>query len=213
MKATLEQAGKILKLVKETEIPLEQLQKLLASGLLSDLLKANLDEVDRKAFRKVCGLIPLKDLKIATASFNLGNFLWKEVSEDRDERSVTLKEVDFANAKFVSCLNKDKNCIRGKEKLHRLKKNNDIRLGATVFMGLWNDYLVNKENSVLEHLRKEGIIGCYVDFFGTIFLYSGDYGVLYFYYTHASGKWHYAVRCFKYDWDSENLSVVLPQVS
>ena len=206
--ATLKQAGKVLKLMEETS--LEQLQEFLGSGLLSDLLRANIDQIDRQEFRKLCGL---KDLKIATASFDLENFLWKEVSEDRDERSVTLKEVDFANVRFVFSLNEDENCIRGKEKLHRLKTNNDIRLGATVFMGLWNDYLANEENSVLEYLRKKEIIGHYVDFFGTIFLYLVDYGVLYFYYTHATGKWNYAVHYLKYDWDSENLSAVLPQVS
>jgi len=57
--ATLKQAKKVLELVEETEIPLEQLQKLLASGLLSDLLKANLDEMNRHEFRRVCGLVPI----------------------------------------------------------------------------------------------------------------------------------------------------------
>ena len=67
--ATLKQAGKVLKLVEETEIPLEQLQKLLASGLLSDLLKANLDEINRHEFRKLCGLVRFpvwKTIKIGT---------------------------------------------------------------------------------------------------------------------------------------------------
>jgi len=67
--ATLKQAGKVLKLVEETEIPLEQLQKLLASGLLSDLLKANLDEINRHEFRKLCSLVRFpvwKIIKIGT---------------------------------------------------------------------------------------------------------------------------------------------------
>ncbi len=52
--ATLKQAGKILDLAKD--VPCEQVQKVIASGLLSDLLNANIDEIDRDAFRRLIGL-------------------------------------------------------------------------------------------------------------------------------------------------------------
>lgn len=218
MKATLEQAGKILKLVKETEIPLEQLQKLLASGLLSDLLKANIDEVDREVFRKVCGLIPIrvKDLKIATTSFDPITFIgeeWKIIPEDQDEKSVALEEVDFTKVKSVSCLNEGESSIKGEEKLRRLKESSNIRLGATVFMALWNDYQANGRNSILERLYKEEIIGNYIDFFGTILLDpDGNHNVLYLY-RHDNGEWHRNVNWLGFDWDFGVLSAVLPQAT
>ncbi len=40
------------------EVPLEQLQKILAGGYLDDLLEANVDWMNRDDFRKACGLIP-----------------------------------------------------------------------------------------------------------------------------------------------------------
>lgn len=55
--ATLKQAGKVLEVIGET--PCEQLQKLLGSGLFSDLLAANVESVNRDDFRKVIGLKPL----------------------------------------------------------------------------------------------------------------------------------------------------------
>lgn len=55
--ATLPQAAKVLTLMENT--PCEQLQELLGSGLLSDLLSSNVKGVNREEFRKVCGLKPL----------------------------------------------------------------------------------------------------------------------------------------------------------
>ena len=58
--ATLKQAGKVLEVIGDT--PCDQLQKLLGSGLFSDLLLldvANIDSVDRNVFRRVIGLEPL----------------------------------------------------------------------------------------------------------------------------------------------------------
>src|SRR3989344_4705347 len=55
--ATLNQAAKILTLFGDA--PCEQIQALLASGLLADLRDANVAEVNRDAFRKLVGLKPL----------------------------------------------------------------------------------------------------------------------------------------------------------
>ncbi len=57
MKATLKQAAKILSLFEET--PLEQIQELLASGILADVRDANISEVNRDEHRKFLGLVPL----------------------------------------------------------------------------------------------------------------------------------------------------------
>lgn len=65
--ATLKQANKILDLVKN--VPREQVQKVIASGLLSDLLNANVDAIDRDVFRQLVGLkkIPVQATKKAEA--------------------------------------------------------------------------------------------------------------------------------------------------
>ena len=55
--ATLKQAGKVLTLMENT--PCEQLQELLGSGLLSDLLSSDTKRINRDEFRKMCGLEPL----------------------------------------------------------------------------------------------------------------------------------------------------------
>lgn len=55
-KATLDQGMKILELFKE--VPCEQVQGLLSSGLLADLRDGNIARVDRNAFREMVGLVP-----------------------------------------------------------------------------------------------------------------------------------------------------------
>ncbi len=57
--ATLGQGIKMLTLIEQKETPCEQLQKLLASGLLADLLDADVDEINRNAFRQLIGLKPI----------------------------------------------------------------------------------------------------------------------------------------------------------
>ena len=54
---TLAQGNQVLNLILQKDVPCEQLQELLASGLLSDLLDANIQQVDRKKFREVLGLM------------------------------------------------------------------------------------------------------------------------------------------------------------
>ena len=58
--ATLGQAAKMLSLFEET--PIDQVQALLASGLLADLRDADIAEIERDNFRKFVGLKPLTPL-------------------------------------------------------------------------------------------------------------------------------------------------------
>ncbi len=67
--ATLGQGIKMLTLIEQKETPCEQLQKLLASGLLADLLDANVDEINRNAFRQFIGLKPL-DIYTLTINYS-----------------------------------------------------------------------------------------------------------------------------------------------
>ncbi|OGN14800.1 MAG: hypothetical protein A3J47_00270 [Candidatus Yanofskybacteria bacterium RIFCSPHIGHO2_02_FULL_43_22] len=56
MKATLAQGNQVLNLVLQSKIPSEQLQDVLDSGVLSDVLHANVALVDRDKLREVLGL-------------------------------------------------------------------------------------------------------------------------------------------------------------
>lgn len=55
--ATLAQGNQVLNLILQKKASSEKIQKLIASGLLSDLLDADLDRVERLGFRKILGLL------------------------------------------------------------------------------------------------------------------------------------------------------------
>jgi hypothetical protein len=151
------------------------------------------------------------EFKIVPAPFDPG-FVgknWKIIAEKKDKRSSGLREVDFAKAKFSHCLKKGESSIKGEEFLCRLKKRGDIRLGATAFMGLWNDYIAEKGNSVIERLYQEGKIKDWLYFFGTILLDSnGDRGVLSLS-RFGGGRWYWHVIWLEYDCDAKHLAALL----
>lgn len=60
--ASWQQAANLLTLVSNKGTPAGQIQRLYSSGLLADLLDANVDEVDRAEFRKVLGLGPVRKI-------------------------------------------------------------------------------------------------------------------------------------------------------
>lgn len=154
-------------------------------------------------------------LKITTAEFDLVSFTgkgWKDVPGEQDKRSLGLREVDFAQAKFVHCLKGKENSINGEEKLRRLKENNEICLGATVFMGLYKDYQSHRESSVLERLYRAGIIKGYLDFFGTILLDLNEVRRVLVLWRDDNGRWCRAIYWLRDDWFAESLSAVLPQI-
>jgi hypothetical protein len=53
---TLGQGAKVLELILQKEVPVEQMQELLKSGLLADLLDADVGNVNREDFRQLLGL-------------------------------------------------------------------------------------------------------------------------------------------------------------
>lgn len=59
MNPSVKQALHFFTLIDQKGTPEDQLQALYRSGLLADLLDANVDKIDRETFRKVCGLGPL----------------------------------------------------------------------------------------------------------------------------------------------------------
>ncbi|MEE8131502.1 MAG: hypothetical protein V3T98_00400 [Candidatus Paceibacterota bacterium] len=112
---TLAQGNQVLNLILQKKIPTEQLQKLLASGLVSDLLDANLENgVDRNVFRRLIGLMPLNTF-IVTVNYDLSveeavkagkydssnnNIMTKNFSSNR--RGKTEAEITLIH--FDSCM-------------------------------------------------------------------------------------------------------------
>ena len=104
--ATLGQFRKIFELI--AEVSQEQVQAVLESGLFSDLLAANVAQVDREAFRKLCGLPPVIPTFQVTVDYGqllvdmikAGNYDWKSdditaehfpvQGEGKKEKEVTL---------------------------------------------------------------------------------------------------------------------------
>lgn len=116
----------------------------------------------------------------------------KSGDPDFDPRTLTLTTVDFAQARFETCLKDSKNSIKGEDKLLLLKQQtNLIRHGGQQFLALWQDYQKNGEKSVLEWLRRtKGIT--YLDFPGLILRNPNGYRcVLYLYWYSARWDWDY----------------------
>ena len=131
----------------------------------------------------------------------------KEGEEAQDVRSLALSEIDWSKIIFETSLLEGETSITGEEKLRRLIESGVIRLDAAVGESLWSDYQSNKENSVLERLRRERGI-TYLDFFGTILRGpSGSRRVLCL--GWRVGGWHWGVRWLGDDWYADHVSPVL----
>ncbi|MCX6720779.1 MAG: hypothetical protein NTW11_03160 [Candidatus Staskawiczbacteria bacterium] len=147
-------------------------------------------------------------LKFATAPFDPIKFLgkgWSIVQKDQDKVSVALTEVDLGSANFTSSLKEGETPIKGEEKLARLKASGAIRYGATVFMGLWQDYQARKTESVLEKLYQQNGT-TFIAFLGDVILSpDGDRSVLYVY-RDDDGEWHWDYDWLGNDWDGGNLA-------
>jgi len=93
--ATLEQGIKVLSLISQKGTPCEQLQKLLASGLLPDLLDANLDvEIDRQSFQEAIR-------RKIQSSFRIQSVLLPRPA-DNEEFELTLEPTDPMEMVVVS---------------------------------------------------------------------------------------------------------------
>ncbi|KPJ55389.1 hypothetical protein AMJ47_00805 [Parcubacteria bacterium DG_72] len=215
--ATLRQAKKVLELLEG--IPAKQVQSLLASGLLSDLLNANVAEIDRHEFRKFCGLVPIrvKDLKITTAQFDAIDFIgenWEILSEEQDERLNALKEVDFAKVEFLPGFTGKDRSIVGNREFSLLKRDekNRIRYGATVFMGLWLNYQEEKEISILECLYQARDIDNIV-FFGDVLSGPVSQHHVLCLFRCDDGIWNWRVNELHLVWYDYHVSAVSPPLT
>jgi hypothetical protein len=123
------------------------------------------------------------DLQIPVLPFDQAKFAgprwqqwekWSVVPEDTDVASNELTEIDFSKVEFATGLLPGEDQITGEEKLKRLKASKKTRYGLSVATGLWVDYQVRKENSVLQQISAQTEIKV-IDFFGDVLLSSSGY--------------------------------------
>lgn len=167
-------------------------------------------------------------LKVSTVPFDPSKFIgpdwsfWKgpkdgnglEGEEKRDETSLSLTEVDFDKADFLTCLEESESSINGEEKLVHIQKLGRTLYGASVGLGLWHDYqeCQNKADSKLEKLYAEKGVA-YIDFFGDILRAPGGSRSVLCLDRHGDGSWYWGSHCLDSDWDDCNLTAVSQQVS
>lgn len=72
--ATLAQGNQVMNLILQKQVPAQQLQQLLESGLISDLLDANVARVDRAEFRELIGLTPYQ-VKVEVRYYDSREFM------------------------------------------------------------------------------------------------------------------------------------------
>ena len=125
--------------------------------------------------------------------------------EDIDPRSRDIAEFEVSRIFFETCLGEGENSITGEEKLFRQRKAGHIRLGGNAFLGLWEDYQANKENSILEWLYQTRKI-TYLDFFGDILRGPGGRRIVLYLFRYDDGQWDWYCSWLDYGWDASFLS-------
>lgn len=127
--------------------------------------------------------------------------------EDVDPRSLDMTEIEVVRFVFKTCLKADEKSITGEAKLRRLKEDNPdfIRFGGNVFLGLWEDYQVNKENSILEQLHQNFGIS-FMDFLGLILRYLDGRRYVLWLGRGGDGEWGWGCHWLVYRWDADDSS-------
>ncbi|MFA6974336.1 MAG: hypothetical protein WC238_06445 [Parcubacteria group bacterium] len=144
-----------------------------------------------------------------------GNTIWRGSAdgdglsgeEDVCQQSRAIVEVELSKFVFRNCLKEDEISIIGEEKIRRINEMSDfIGFGLNVFLGLWEDYETNKENSALEWLHQNfGVT--FMDFPGVILRSrSGRRHVLYLR-RGADDKWYWERDQLSFQWCAGNPSV------
>jgi len=156
------------------------------------------------------------DLKFNPTEFmGAGRTIWKGPAdgdgltgkEELDKRSLSLTEVDLSTVLFESSLKTGESSINGEAKLKRLQASGNVQLGGNVFLALWQDYQLNKENSCLEWLWRNRKIS-WMSFFGLVLRDpDGNRHVLYLY--RYDGGWRWGCGWLAHGWRADALSAGL----
>lgn len=229
---TFDQAFRLLEIVREKDPSLDQLQRVYSSGLLGDVLDANLDEFTPEKRDMVRYLLGLKSLREAGSGrpvarnilpidrsklFNPAEFIgvgwsiWRgpadgkglEGEEERDLRSTVLTHLDLNKVQLVTCLKRGERVTTGEERIKRLKADGHIRLDENIFKMFW-------ENQALipEHFKERVNGNIQFIFFDGIVLRSprGRRSTLCLFFSNG-GSW-----CWDFDWLDYDRLVGYPSV-
>ena len=122
------------------------------------------------------------------ANLCCGEGYYTVADNETDLRSTALKNLDLTKVRFVTMLKDGELCIKGEEKLKRLKSAGHIRLDASIFWTLWmNEHLI-PESWKKKASKKRATR--FIRFDGTIFLdQNGLCHVPCLYYEHS--EWHW----------------------
>lgn len=153
--ATLKQGKKMLELLEET--PAEHLQMLIEGGYISDLLKANVAEMNRAEFRKLCGLLPILPTfqLISTFDRDMRKEGWKP------EKDIEDKEGDFT-PELVDIFKEGERSISGEELMKRAKEQ------GVCYGHRHTEAMLRKQQVIPKEWRKN-----YLVFPGTVWVGSG----------------------------------------
>ncbi len=203
---TLKQKRKLWSIFKDT--PAQQTQAVLGSGLLPILRDADIAEVDREEFRKICGFFCEPIISIdRTAPFDSAAFIddgWDIWEGDQDERSLVLTEVDLSKVSLLTCLKKNEKHITREVNLQRLKQKGCIRLDAKIFHTLWKDQrFIPKRWKAKTHGNTTRI------FFDGSIIRSPRSGTRCVLSLHFDGQWHWELHKLDDNYRVGNLSAVL----
>lgn len=231
---TFDQAFRLLEIVREKDPSLDQLQRVYSSGLLGDVLDANLDEFTPEKRDMVRYLLGLKSLREAgpgwpvarnilpiyrSKPFNPAEFIgagwtiWRGPAdgnglvgeEERDYRSSKLIQLDLSKVQLVTRLKGGEPSITGEERLKLLKADGRVRLDENAFKAFW-------ENQALIPVRfKERVNGNIQFIFFDGVVLRGPHGhrcTLCLYFSH-DGSWYWLYRWLGRARDARIPSAVL----
>jgi len=178
--ATLGQLKKLLELLDD--VPQEQLQAVLGSGLLTDLLNANVADINRLKFRRACGLKPLVECqpRIFSIDCDADPFCPSEWKVEEHKKSGKVKWTRELVQLYLSENQKSGKCIQG----HELRKELASKpvLNACVL-----DFLLAHPHLIPEEWKGKAVF-----FWGTIYRNSaGRLYVRFLYWRGGRWHWHY----------------------
>ncbi len=183
--ATLRQGSKVLDLILQKEVPSEQLQKLLGSGLLYDLLDADVDKVDREAFRQVIGLKPQNTYSITVNydrfiedAVRAGNYHWKNSninSKNFSTKKSGIAEVDVELVHFNRNLSAEEAPIKLNKQGQRPAEIHELLALGEKYTDLQKEFPIIAFGSVWQDLDGRPVCACLT--------VDGDYRTLFLYWV------------------------------
>lgn len=176
MTATLKQSKKLLEIFED--ISNERLQKLISSGLLTDLRDSDPSKIVRSEFRKACGLLPESKPVSTTIKYDKTKDGWTGPLEDVGPRITSVKGLEL-----LPFLKRGESYVNGEVMKKRAEEQN------ANFGQLDAEWLLEHQSEIPKEFRKY-----YLAFPGTVRRDSdGSRCVAFLYWS--DDQW-----CLRWDW-------------